>query len=431
MSRIKKEIIETIVISDSDDDNYQPIKVKKKPRVKTEPELNFELILYNKKPAIKQEKKREIKQEKSKQSEKPKMKNVNNSYTCSKCGKKIAKTFKNHDCSNKCKICHRVMASRFSLTNHVKSRRPKTMEIMTCDYCGKNYKIKHSLFKHMQLLHVNKGRQPFECDFDGKKFKDKSVFRNHMRAHLVPIKTCEICGSKVKNLQIHAATVHSKISPVCEICGKTLKNDLQLRLHVKIHSKPIKCAKCGRRYGNREKYREHLLGHENLRAFACHLCSLRFNARRFLTDHMKTHDKNRAKPHKCRLCGYSTPYRHHLGIHVARTHNGERPPKKFECIECGYCIEALSKIRNHMACHRRFDEKVQQMKDPRKCSMCYRHCDGKVALFLHVQKMHLLEKKFECDLCGRLFRTKMEVRRHIFAVHLKMNRKKIRFSDFY
>lgn len=103
--------------------------------------------------------------------------------------------------------------------------------------------------------------------------------------------------------------------------------------------------------------------------------------------------------HRCRLCSYSSRYRHHVTLHE-RTHSGEKP---FQCRVCGKVFAQSSHLEVH--------ERIHTRERRYRCNMCTKSFRHSCSLIAH-QRVHTGERPYECDICGLRFRVKFCLTRH-------------------
>ncbi|KAM7294746.1 hypothetical protein ISCGN_024252 [Ixodes scapularis] len=103
---------------------------------------------------------------------------------------------------------------------------------------------------------------------------------------------------------------------------------------------------------------------------------------------------------RCRLCKYSTPFRHSLDRHLT-THTSHRP---FVCNLCPSDFARKSSLTNHMiSCHTR--------EKPYRCQVCGRGFIRKQTLSDHM-RIHTGEKPFQCNMCSLSFARKHHLLDH-------------------
>ena len=204
-------------------------------------------------------------------------------YPCGQCEKSFVNgqalkyhVMAKHSVGNfKCDICQREYKTEFLLRSHKRRHTADSTRFMcdicggqfmyksalelhksvhkdskdfTCKICGKSFKTYPTLYSHQ---YVHKDDSPFKCSTCGKAFKTKERCKAHERRHsgLKPFE-CGICHRHFPDnggLQKHLRTVHCTVKKfACEICGKTTSRADNLRVHMKVHTKPGNDDKIGK-----------------------------------------------------------------------------------------------------------------------------------------------------------------------------------------
>lgn len=169
--------------------------------------------------------------------------------------------------------------------------------------------------------------RPYSCDVCGKKFKVRSVLTRHMKTHTgeKPYR-CSVCGkSFIQRSYLHThMNSHSEQKPyTCSFCGKGFTQLGNMNVHIRIHTgeRPHRCGECGKNFREKADLVKHKIIHTGEKPYACSVCNMKFSAQSNLTRHMRTHSGER--PHSCTVCGKRFIQRSHLVIHTKRHSAGK------------------------------------------------------------------------------------------------------------
>ncbi|XP_032850923.2 zinc finger protein 397-like [Tyto alba] len=117
-----------------------------------------------------------------------------------------------------------------------------------CTECGKGFKGRSRLLKHLQ---THTREKMFECVECGKSFSRKANLVVHQRIHTgerpYKCKECEKTFSRTSNLIAHRKTHAKKKAFSCTTCRKSFSGSAALFRHQKVHmdEKPYRCTECG------------------------------------------------------------------------------------------------------------------------------------------------------------------------------------------
>ena len=146
-----------------------------------------------------------------------------------------------------------------TLAFHVNRTHATQHKTFVCDVCGKRFKYKHNLRKHMN---THTTAPPYVCPTCG-----KGVFgciEDHKQSHLkTKDHICSKCGNAFKfkrNLKRHGNSCSGpKLNAhVCSTCGKIFTRKCLLTEHLRAH-KPAEyvCDVCGKSFRWRSSYHKH------------------------------------------------------------------------------------------------------------------------------------------------------------------------------
>ncbi|XP_073537820.1 uncharacterized protein [Phyllobates terribilis] len=160
-----------------------------------------------------------------------------------------------------------------------------------CPECGKHFRYKWHLNKH---LRIHRGDKPYLCYECGLCFKEKFNLANHLKIHTgdKPF-LCSQCGKRfsTKSNLLEHLRVHTGEKPFpCSECGKCFKNKSHLVQHQRIHTgeKPFPCSECGKGFTSKSRLLKHVRVRTGEKPFCCLQCNKSFTQKAHLIRHQKS-----------------------------------------------------------------------------------------------------------------------------------------------
>ncbi|XP_052859862.1 transcription factor grauzone-like [Anopheles cruzii] len=126
-------------------------------------------------------------------------------------------------------------------------------------------------------------------------------------------------------------------------------------------------------------------------------CDRLFYRRYLLLDHIDAHSGTI----RCEICQKSYKSNRYLTLHMAKTHSREED-RPFKCDQCHVSYPKSYLLKAHRALH------VQE-----ECRICKKVLSNNQSLKVHIAQMHGDDGNHICDTCGKVFRTKAAMERHI------------------
>ncbi len=241
----------------------------------------------------------------------------------------------------------------------------------------------------------------------------------------------------------------------CSDCQGRFKDLSILYMHQLRHGgeKPYKCAECNFRTARMDSLKIHISQvHVKEGKFICGTCSLRFDTRANLQNHVKDHPESKRGgctlcgcsfsgsnvpqhqrgpregqyPYACKLCEFTSTEMRGLSLHY-RVHDRELHDPNL-CADCNNKITAKSsEMANKLRYHEEKDQnsakfRVEYSDFGRRFACCY--CDKRFTRYktlLAHQSDHTTEKPFACQHCD--FRT---VWKQVLNRHTKKHQNDIR-----
>ena len=205
---------------------------------------------------------------------------------------------------------------------------------LVCDECGKEWKTKGHLKRHMQMIHQNVHIKCDKCDY---KATDKRFVEKHslfVHENMKTRYTCRICSHQVNSLsglKNHNARKHKELPHVCASCEYKTADKTDLKRHINAVHVGVKytCSLCQHKFSAKNSLRKHIVGIHTETKFECDQCSLQTNFQSNLIAHKRAMHKSPGNL-RCDKLNFNTSnstqemedkheYPAHLNINLSKT----------------------------------------------------------------------------------------------------------------
>ena len=341
----------------------------------------------------------------------------------------------------KCNFCDfdNSFICKRHLETHIKKQHPnvKKGKKFICKCCGKSYRDKTDLFRHMKNNHASEELSNKQSITQTKEVKEEPVSDNSADYNsdenndndsdfdydkeIAKRKfKCSQCGdgfSKKRVLELHLKQMHDM---VLEKNGNLLKRDTVIdndNDNTKSH-KMIQCKLCEVKSGSHNIHYRHMLNFHPEDTFFCKICPNRHKFANFATDlpkdqamqihnmihHGQTDPEN---PNKvlCILCTKKKLFviKKRIKAHVITVHYKEHA--KNQCTICGKLFYQPCKLKEHM-------EKAHLKSKIHECKDCGAKFETFGKYHYHMTNFHSKEQ-FICEECGKNFPNKLRLTEHM------------------
>ncbi|XP_074641529.1 uncharacterized protein LOC141899245 [Tubulanus polymorphus] len=196
-----------------------------------------------------------------------------------------------------CSVCGK---SVYDLKTHMKRTHGESKHC--CLECGKHFKLKTNLARHMNSVHMKKYQ--FHCEICQRRFSLKLWLSEHIesvhnegnpdqKTYFPRVYPCTRCNKSFKGkttLKHHVESVHDKIkSFACKTCGKCFNRNYHLQIHERTHTnlRPFTCDICTKMFKSKENCKMHMdTVHCEIQRFKCQNCNKGFSRKQLYEDHL-------------------------------------------------------------------------------------------------------------------------------------------------
>ena len=305
-----------------------------------------------------------------------------------------------------------------------------------CEICGHRAEILSRLREH-QWAHT----KPFKCPEAGCDYTTsrpyllkQHAFRHNpdplaQKPYACPYPKCNYRTAHAQQFIVHKEHVHEKNKPSkikCPDCTRVFRYKTSLELHQKIHQfkydHRLKCPHCDYSTNRSQRYRQHVVKHNDERPFACKFCPHRSKWEQNVKKHEKLfhsgiprvkkprkprpkRDPATIEPFRCSFpnCDYKTKHsRRDVRVHE-QTHNLERE-RKAECPHCGNRFYRQAHVGRHVQiCLKNPD--AFGIRRRYKCPKCSYSSRDSWFVKYHMA-VHKEDRPFKCPVAGCNYRSK-------------------------
>ncbi|XP_053382432.1 uncharacterized protein LOC128549542 isoform X2 [Mercenaria mercenaria] len=285
-----------------------------------------------------------------------------------------------------CGRCSKAFQSLYYLKQHQQLHDNHN----ACERCGKNFASKEELDGHKGLCETLEGIRLYgsgKCTVCFETFSNSKAFRNHFLSHTHPYH-CDKCDKRFLRIgTLNSHDCECLNESACNVCSKTFKNQTNLDKHIKENGcMRYQCSACNEQFRSKSMAKDHNCIIEATEDVEAEIVSIN-NVREV-----------------CPTCGKSFSSKSNLTKHMIL--HGE---KKYGCPHCAKFFHLDVYLKEHITCVHYNIFKYQ-------CNVCGRLLKSKTGLIAHTRIFHAKNAEvFPCTKCGKVFKQKGNLRSHMYS----------------
>lgn len=282
----------------------------------------------------------------------------------------------------------------------------------TCGFCVDQFLTAAELKMH---THQNHGEDYIKRFMGG-----HTIYGYVVKLDITSLR-CIMCTRKIYTLELlmdHLETKHDKIlhrdinnhilpfkfqSDIfsCVICDRRFDRFKQMQWHMSVHYRNYECDECNVTFINKATPRNHLIRHRT-GIFKCQFCTKAFDTKDKLTVHEKFVHVTDHKRNKCTYCDeFFTRYIKKMQ-HMVEVHGHK--PRVVKCMTCDKTFKTKEKLTKH-------NKRDHMLERNYQCDVCGRDFFDNYDLRRHA-RTHMDAKPFKCDFCNKGFNRKDNMLEH-------------------
>lgn len=278
-----------------------------------------------------------------------------------------------------------------------------------CSYCDKSFPLEVTRKRHEKRWHRNSVQSCQHCPY---KTTTSFLLRKHMYlTHgqlILECPLCNICFPSLEVLRAHSDRAHNTGAHMCDKCHKVYTLESYVKSHQKHCCTKMKvilnCEECGKVFATKCTLETHLEHHMGIK-YECKECHEVFEWARSLYRHKEM--KHQGKTYSCNECERDFSDDRGLAKHLKLVHNAKGGmPAKYECTMCPNKYWQKITLARHIKNY---------------------HCQPGDSLITvgekicQYSKRNSRHKEFSCDICGKSYERKDNMRDHLRSFHYGIN----------